>query len=514
MDVSVNSMGKISELALKINVAVGTVKQNKDVCMQIGTSVDRLRVILSLLEATETTKHPNMTAPVKDLEGIMARALKLLMDCQENQFSSHLFRAGSLCTELSQVNQEIKEHMNIANVASGVQIAQNSIMLKNAQYMQHGDHPWPQKDVHLALPKDAAEVGSSHNSHSNNETRSEVDGDRKNDPAGSEHFLKESADLKRFEFSEMEAATNNFSPENMIGRGGSAIVYKGVLPDGFVVAIKRFRGSRSSQGDIEHYVNVFLVLPRHENVVRLIGYCQETTYKMMPYDGRQVSAEITNMMVVEEYMPNGTLSETIDGRSPQLHWSSIFRIIRGIAHGLAHLHSNHIIHLDLKPENILLDSNINPKICDFEVSKMLDQEVTEIVTGEFTGTLGYIAPEYIADGIISVKNDVYSFGLLLLCTIRGTNRSGLRQHSVEWAWDVRESQEMGILFDSSLCDDSQLKEIERSIDIGLLCTQDNPTARPTMPDVLEMLIIRKKLPSPTKPGFIKNRVKLIKEIVL
>lgn len=113
MDVSVNSMGKISELALKINVAVGTVKQNKDVCMQIGTSVDRLRVILSLLEATETTKHPNMTAPVKDLEGIMARALKLLMDCQENQFSSHLFRAGSLCTELSQVNQEIKEHMNL-----------------------------------------------------------------------------------------------------------------------------------------------------------------------------------------------------------------------------------------------------------------------------------------------------------------------------------------------------------------------------------------------------------------
>ncbi|BAH95599.1 Os12g0248000 [Oryza sativa Japonica Group] len=192
----------------------------------------------------------------------------------------------------------------------------------------------------------------------------------------------------------------------------------------------------------------------------------------------------------------------------QLDWSSRFRIIQGITQGIIYLHTHSgkptIVHLDLKPDNILLDLDMNPKIGDFGLAKVLKDDV---VNASVRGTLGYMPPEYIVEGVISVKNDVYGFGVTLLQTISGMSYSGRdarHQASIEWAWNVRLSGGIHKLFDPSLCDESQLKEIKRCMEIGLLCTQNKPSDRPTMPDVLEMLQGKKKVPTPKQPGYIKR----------
>uniref|UniRef100_A0A0E0RFJ1 Protein kinase domain-containing protein n=2 Tax=Oryza rufipogon TaxID=4529 RepID=A0A0E0RFJ1_ORYRU len=195
-------------------------------------------------------------------------------------------------------------------------------------------------------------------------------------------------------------------------------------------------------------------------------------------------------------------------RREQLDWSSRFRIIHGITQGIIYLHTHSgkptIVHLDLKPDILLLDSDMNPKIGDFGLAKVLkDDEVNASVRG----TLGYMPPEYIVEGVISVKNDVYGFGVTLLETISGMSDSGRdarHQASIEWAWNVRLSGGIHKLLDPSLCDESQLKEIKRCMEIGLLCTQNKPSDRPTMPDVLEMLQGKKKVPTPKQPGYIKR----------
>lgn len=494
-------MKPIIDLAAKVVEAVKTVNRNKEVCAQIGSRVSRLSDILSFLENNEVMKQQPqvMRDPHKDLEEALDRALKLVTICKEKRYISHVFKAKDLSEKLEKVSKDIMEQMLIATYAG---VYQNTIAL-----MQHGVQSSIQKDGAPLAPSEVAGqwAHSSHSSPSNIDisARFKHGGERKNNPAARENGIKQLG-FKKFSFPEMKIATNNFSENNLIGKGGSATVYKGKLPDG-LVAIKRFCTDRLLRGDIEHYVNIFAVLPPHENIVRFLGYCQETKSEIVPYNDRFVSAEVVNMMVVEEYIPHGTLSDIIDGKSQQLHWSSKFRIIRGIALGVAHLHTKGIIHLDLKPENILFDFKLNPKICDFEISKILDQQVIKTVTGELEGTLGYMAPEYIADGVISVKNDVYGFGLLLLYIIRGTSRLGLRQHTIEWAWEVREAPGMNELFDSSFCDKSQLEDVRRCIDIGLLCTQDNPTERPTMPDVLEMLNSKENLASPIKPILVQKR---------
>lgn len=505
MDIAAGSLKPIIDLAAKVVEAVKTVNRNKEVCAQIGSRVSRLSDILSFLENNEVMKqqHQVMRDPHKDLEEALDRALKLVTICKEKRYISHVFKAKDLSEKLEKVSKDIMEQMLIATYAG---VYQNTIAL-----MQHGVQSSIQKDGAPLAPSEVAGqwAHSSHSSPSNIDisARFKHGGERKNNPAARENGIKQLG-FKKFSFPEMKIATNNFSENNLIGKGGSATVYKGELPDGFV-AIKMFSKDHPLffmdpllQGVIEHYVNIFAVLPPHENVVQFLGYCHETTYEIVPYNGRFVSAEVINMMVVEEYIPHGTLSDIIDGKSQQLHWSSKFRIIRGIALGIAHLHTKGIIHLDLKPENILIDFELNPKICDFEMSEILDQQVIKTVTG-VKGTLGYMAPEYIADGVISVKNDVFGFGLLLLYIIRGRLR--LRQHTIEWAREVREAPGMNELFDSSFCDKSQLEDVRRCIDIGLLCTQNNPTERPTMPDVLEMLNSKENLASPIKPILVQKR---------
>ncbi|MBA0748230.1 hypothetical protein Gogos_005075 [Gossypium gossypioides] len=208
------------------------------------------------------------------------------------------------------------------------------------------------------------------------------------------------------------SATNGFSPDNLLGKGGFGPVFKGALDDGQEVAIKRL-SSGSSQGLVEFKNELILIAKlQHTNLVRLLGFCVQGEEKMLVY----------------EYMPNKSLDTFIfdDSKRKLLNWDKRFSIIEGIAQGLLYLHKYsrlRIIHRDLKLSNILLDENMNPKISDFGLARIYKTSEAGSNTNRIVGTYGYMSPEYAMEGIFSEKSDVYSFGVMVLEVVSGRKNS-------------------------------------------------------------------------------------------
>ncbi|KAF3454012.1 hypothetical protein FNV43_RR04455 [Rhamnella rubrinervis] len=219
---------------------------------------------------------------------------------------------------------------------------------------------------------------------------------------------KEDVELPLFDLATIASATNNFSPQCMIGAGGFGSVYKGTLITGQEIAVKRL-SKNSGQGFTEFRNEVELIAKlQHRNLVSLSGCCIQAQERMLIY----------------EYMPNRSLDHFIfdNNRSRLMGWKKQFDIIMGIARGLLYLHIDsklHIIHRDLKASNILLDINFNPKISDFGLARIFRDDEKETRTRIVVGTYGYMSPEYAIDGKFSVKSDVFSFGVLLLEIVSG-----------------------------------------------------------------------------------------------
>ncbi|GJY43472.1 G-type lectin S-receptor-like serine/threonine-protein kinase CES101 [Tanacetum coccineum] len=216
-----------------------------------------------------------------------------------------------------------------------------------------------------------------------------------------------------FTFQSISSATNNFSSTNKLGEGGFGEVYKGKLADGQEVAVKRL--SRSSGQGVTEFKNEIELIAKlqHTNLVRLVGCCVEKKEKILVY----------------EYMPNNSLDFFLfDPRKKGLlDWNSRFVIIDGIAQGLLYLHRFsrlRIIHRDLKASNILLDDYLKPKISDFGLAKLFGNNESEANTSKVVGTRGYMSPEYMMDGTVSTKIDVFGFGVLLLEIISGKMNHG------------------------------------------------------------------------------------------
>ncbi|KAF5183143.1 S-receptor-like serine/threonine-protein kinase, partial [Thalictrum thalictroides] len=214
-------------------------------------------------------------------------------------------------------------------------------------------------------------------------------------------------ELPMYSLQDIVAATNNFSSEDKLGEGGFGPVFKGKLPCGKEVAVKRL--SRKSGQGLEEFKNEIILIAKlqHRNLVRLLGYCVEGEEKILLY----------------EYLPNKSLDAFIFANTKeQLKWRKRLNIIEGIARGLLYLHRDsrlRIIHRDLKASNILLDEEMNPKISDFGMAKIFGGNENQGNTNRVVGTYGYMAPEYAMEGLFSVKSDVYSFGVLLLEIVSG-----------------------------------------------------------------------------------------------
>ncbi|XP_073296731.1 cysteine-rich receptor-like protein kinase 44 [Primulina huaijiensis] len=297
-----------------------------------------------------------------------------------------------------------------------------------------------------------------------------------------------------FKLEELQIATNLFSGLNQLGHGGFGPVYKGLLKNGQEIAVKKL--SLNSKQGVTQFINEVKLLLRvqHRNLVMLLGCCAEGPEKMLVY----------------EYLPNLSLDHFLfdKKKSPLLDWTKRFLIVKGIVSGLLYLHEEapeRIIHRDIKASNILLDEHLNPKIADFGLARLFPGEDTHLETSMISGTRGYMAPEYAMHGYLSVKTDVFSFGVLILEIVSGRkNHDGSlgagKADLVNYAWILFQAGKSLELVDASL-QTFNPEEAAMCIHLGLLCCQASVADRPEMNSIqLTLLSNSFTLPRPGKPG--------------
>ncbi|KAL2931588.1 Cysteine-rich receptor-like protein kinase 10 [Bienertia sinuspersici] len=306
------------------------------------------------------------------------------------------------------------------------------------------------------------------------------------------------AESLMFDLGTLLFATKHFSDDQKLGGGGFG---NGTLPNGEEIAVKRL--SRISDQGMEAFKNeaVLIAKLQHRNLVRLLGFCIAAEEKLLVY----------------EFVHNKSLNYLIfdPKKQRELDWPTRYNIIIGIARGLLYLHEDsrpRIIHRDLKAGNILLEGDMNPKISDFGLAKIIKVESTEDDTSKIAGTYGYMAPEYAMNGQFSTKSDVYSFGVLLLEIISG-KRINNRFHTfgdgdlLTYAWRSWKDEKPLEYMDPTLRDSCSFDQVLRCIHLGLSCVQENANDRPTMSTVVFMLNSNSAisaLPPPRCPRFFYN----------
>lgn len=304
---------------------------------------------------------------------------------------------------------------------------------------------------------------------------------------------------RNFSYNEIRIATDNFHQRNKIGRGGFGTVYKGTLKNGVDVAVKTL-SAESNQGVREFLTEIETISTvKHPNLVELLGCCVHGATRILVY----------------EYLEKNSLDQALLGprnRTLELDWARRSAICMGTAKGLAYLHEElvpHIVHRDIKASNVLLDKDLNPKIGDFGLAKLFPDNITHIST-KIAGTTGYLAPEYVLGGQLTMKADVYSFGVLIIEIISGksssySNWGGNRKLLLEWAWQLHEEGKLLDMVDTDM-DEYPKEEVIRYIKVALFCTQATASRRPMMSQVIDMLsrdvkINEKEL---TPPGFFQD----------
>ncbi|KAL5058816.1 hypothetical protein RYX36_030420 [Vicia faba] len=283
-----------------------------------------------------------------------------------------------------------------------------------------------------------------------------------------------------FTFRELATATKNFRDETFIGQGGFGTVYKGKLDKtNQMVAVKRL-DTTGVQGEKEFLVEVLMLsLLHHPNLVSMIGYCAEGDQRLLVY----------------EYMPLGSLESHLHDLFPDkepLDWNTRMMIAAGAARGLNYLHHEAkptVIYRDLKSSNILLDERFNPKLSDFGLAKFGPTGDQSYVATRVMGTHGYCAPEYATTGKLTMRSDIYSFGVVLLELITGRRAYDDTRvhdkHLVEWARPLfRERSNYPKLADPHLQGHFPISGLRMAIEMACMCLREEPRHRPGAGDIV------------------------------
>lgn len=286
--------------------------------------------------------------------------------------------------------------------------------------------------------------------------------------------------LQRYSYRELIAATQGFHEKNLLGMGGFGRVYKGVLKgSGLEVAVKRL-SRESDQGQKEFIAEMCSTgRLRHRNLVQLVGWSRHKGELVLIYD----------------YMPNGSLDKMLFGKAGySLRWEQRYKILKGVAAGMFYLHEGweqQVLHRDVKASNVLLDADMNGKLSDFGLARLYEHGKNAHTT-RVVGTLGYLAPEFSRTGKATTSTDVFSYGALLLEVATGRRPiehkiSGEQFILVEGVMDLYTNEKLLDAADPKLGDRFDVEEMEKVLVLGLLCSHPNPSARPTMRQVVQML---------------------------
>jgi serine/threonine protein kinase len=288
-------------------------------------------------------------------------------------------------------------------------------------------------------------------------------------------LFDETAQPANLPLSLLEAITKNFSDDQEIGRGGYAVVYKGLLRNG-TVAVKKL--SVSVGFDDQKFIQEIdcLMKVKHKNIVRYLGYCADTQSKLFSYNGRNIFADYPQRFLCFEYVSGGSLYNYITDVSTGLEWRKRYSIIRGVCEGLHYLHERRIVHLDLKPSNILLDNNMVPKISDFGYSRFFHENQTQEITQTLVGSIGYLAPEFF-NGVITFKIDIYALGVIIAEILTGKKGYSSAVNVLE-CWRNR-SMKSG--------EDTPLEQIRVCAEICIRCLESDPQKRPEIRHIIEAL---------------------------
>ncbi|MCL7051518.1 hypothetical protein MKW94_024001 [Papaver nudicaule] len=288
---------------------------------------------------------------------------------------------------------------------------------------------------------------------------------------------------KRFSYSELVYATNNFDEGGKLGEGGFGGVYKGFLSDlSLYVAVKRVsRGSKQGKKEYQSEVRIISQL-RHRNLVQLIGWCHERS----------------ELLLVYEFMPNRSLDNHLFRGENVLTWGVRYKIALGLASALLYLHEEWeqcVVHRDVKSSNVMLDSNFNAKLGDFGLARLVDHDLGSQTT-VLAGTMGYLAPECVTTGKSSKESDVYSFGIVALEIACGRKPvEANRKVLVEWVWELYGSGQIIEAADERLNLNFDEQQIECLMVLGLWCAHPDPTTRPSIRQVINILNFESPLPN-------------------
>ncbi|CDP15544.1 unnamed protein product [Coffea canephora] len=288
-----------------------------------------------------------------------------------------------------------------------------------------------------------------------------------------------------FTYKELEIATNKFSAANVIGNGGYGVVYRGILSDGTVAAIKMLH-REGKQGERAFRLEVDLLSHLHSPyLVELLGYCADQHHRLLIF----------------EYMPTGTLQQLLHSSNPQfgrtLNWGIRLRIALDCARALEYLHeytTPSVIHRDFKCSNILLNQNFRAKVSDFGLAKIGSDKMYGLISTRVLGTTGYLAPEYASTGKLTTKSDVYSYGVVLLELLTGripidTKRPPGEHVLVSWALPRLTNREKVVeMVDPALQGQYSKKDLIQIAAIAAMCVQTEADYRPLMTDVVQSLI--------------------------
>lgn len=303
--------------------------------------------------------------------------------------------------------------------------------------------------------------------------------------------------LVAFTYRDLQLVTSNFSEK--LGAGAFGSVFKGSLATDAArrpVAVKKLEGDLQGEKQFRAEVST-LGKVQHVNLIRLLGFCSEGTRRLLVY----------------EHMPNGSLDKHLFGASTSSHralsWDTRYQLSLGIARGLEYLHEkcrDRIIHCDIKPENILLDGTFSPKVADFGLAKLVGRDFSRVLT-TMRGTVGYLAPEWIAGTAITAKADVFSYGMVLFEVVSGRRNVMQRPDGTVDFFPAMAAAmlfggaDMAAAVDSRIvCGDADMAEVERAFKVACWCVQDDESARPgmgTVVQVLEGLLDLKVPPIPT-----------------